>query len=94
MGTAYHGTQSKRGRMSKEILNQIVDVLMSVVNEKAGIDTLNRLADIRKLIKEEPTNKTITVCDSCLSESCLKGDFCCENYKTAGTKEIPAKEEE
>ena len=35
---------------------------------------------------------TVTVCDSCYRASCIQGEFYCENYKTAGTKEITIEE--
>ena len=33
----------------------------------------------------------VTVCDSCLQASCWQGEFYCDNYKTAGTVELPVK---
>lgn len=34
---------------------------------------------------------TITVCASCESACCWQGEFYCNDYKTAGTKEITVK---
>lgn len=35
----------------------------------------------------------VTVCSSCLRESCWQGIFYCEQYRTAGTVEIPREKE-
>jgi hypothetical protein len=34
------------------------------------------------------SKKTITVCSACLQASCWQGKFYCDNYQTAGTKEM------
>lgn len=31
---------------------------------------------------------TVTVCDACLCACCWQGEFYCDDYKTAGTKDI------
>ena len=35
-------------------------------------------------------SETITVCDSCENEECWQGKAYCENYRKAGTKQVPA----
>lgn len=34
-------------------------------------------------------NKLVTVCDHCQRASCWQGYFMCEDFKTAGTYNIP-----
>jgi hypothetical protein len=34
----------------------------------------------------------VTVCDQCLQASCWQGEFYCQEYKTAGTKQMTRKE--
>jgi len=34
----------------------------------------------------------VTVCDNCLQASCWQGEFCCDDYKLAGTTEKTVKE--
>lgn len=35
---------------------------------------------------------TITVCDACNCATCWQGEFYCQEYKSAGTKEITIRE--
>jgi hypothetical protein len=34
-------------------------------------------------------NSSVTVCDACLCASCWLGEFYCDDYKTAGTVNMP-----
>jgi len=36
--------------------------------------------------------KPVTVCDRCLKASCWQGEFCCMEYKNAGTVDLPIRE--
>ncbi len=37
------------------------------------------------------TLEMVTVCSACRRESCWQGIFYCENYRTAGTVDVPKK---
>ena len=39
-----------------------------------------------------PEDKKITVCSACSRASCWQGEFYCDDYKTAGTKEMTVSE--
>lgn len=36
--------------------------------------------------------RKVTVCDACEKASCWQGEFYCDDYKTAGTKELSVAE--
>lgn len=38
---------------------------------------------------ELPRKLKITVCDSCLTAACWQGEFYCQDFKTAGTCDLP-----
>jgi epoxyqueuosine reductase QueG len=40
----------------------------------------------------ERIERTVTVCDACLQASCWQGHFYCDEYRTAGTKELTISE--
>lgn len=42
--------------------------------------------------ERQPVDRLITVCASCLRASCWQYEFCCEEYKTAGTVMKPESE--
>lgn len=48
------------------------------------------LSALDSINSKSPKAQTITVCDACESAACWDGEAYCENYRTAGTKEIPA----
>lgn len=44
----------------------------------------SRTSRSNRLPRETPT-VTVTVCEACRRASCWQGEFCCDDYKTAGT---------
>ena len=37
-------------------------------------------------------NRLVTVCSACLCACCWQGEFYCDDYQQAGTKEMPVSE--
>ena len=56
---------------------------------RAGALILAELERRLRAISKEEDTRLVTVCSACLRATCWQGEFYCEKYKEAGTKELP-----
>lgn len=87
IGTFEADTKEKAAELAEESFEP-----ESLCNQCSG--SVVDLGDLIRVQVDESDppkkEKTITVCSACLQESCWKGEFYCDEYKTAGTVEIEA----
>lgn len=72
-------------RMRNDILHDFADLA-----EEMGMD--EAVEELREVagedMRETVLDRKVTVCDACLQASCWQHIFCCDRYKTAGTREL------